>query len=372
MNRHSLVTASRDRLTCLQRTLREAGAAAYLADSPVETAYLSQFGGADSWLLVPARGKATLITDFRYAEDAAADCPHLRIRLRTQSLVKELAHLGRRLDGPIAFNPDTVTVALRRTLVRLLGAGGLAPLAGAVTRMRLHKDPTEVQAIERALRVAEAAWGDFLGRIRLGMTEIQLAGELEYALRQHGADGPAFDTICAVGPNASRPHARPGCRRLTAESPLLVDFGASLAGYRCDLTRMVLSARIRPEVSRAYEAVLAAQEAAILAAGPGVPVAHVDRAARQVLIERGYRKTFGHGTGQGLGREVHEGPSLSARMPENVVLEPGMIVTIEPGHYVPRRFGIRIEDDVLITGKGRRVLSRLPKRLDQVVLSLQR
>ncbi|MBN2583925.1 MAG: aminopeptidase P family protein [Planctomycetes bacterium] len=372
MSRQRLVDASRQRLLSLQRVLREAGLAGYLADSPVEVAYLSQFGGDDSWLLVPARGKATLITDFRYGEDARTDCPHLRIRLRTDSLAKELARLTRRLDAPVGFNPETVTVSLRRSLVRLVGAGGLRPLAGAVTRMRIRKDPTEVQAVERALRVAEAAYGDFLGRIRLGMTEIELAGELEYAMRRRGAAGPAFETICAVGPNASRPHARPGNRRLTAETPLLIDFGALLDGYRCDLTRMVLAARIRPDVRRAYEAVLAAQEAAILAAGPGVPAANVDQAARQVLIDRGYRKTFGHGTGHGLGREVHEGPSLSPRSAAQVVLEPGMIVTIEPGLYVPRQFGIRIEDDVLITGKGRRVLSRLPKKLEQVVLSPRR
>jgi Xaa-Pro aminopeptidase len=372
MASQSLVAASRDRLKRLQAALREAGAAAYLADSPIETAYLSQFTGHDSWLLVPAHGKPTLITDFRYAEDAAADCPHLRIRLRTESLPRELARLARRLHGPVACNPDSITMSLRRTLVRMLGAGALKPLPGAVTAMRLCKDSTEVHAVERALRVAEAAYADFLQRIRLGMTEIQLAGELEYAMRRHGADGPAFDTICAVGPNASRPHARPGRSRLTAETPLLVDFGASLAGYRCDLTRMVLSARIRPDVRRAYEAVLAAQQAAILAAGPGVPAVHVDRAARRVLVERGYPKTFGHGTGHGLGREVHEGPSLSPKAPDDAVLRPGMIVTIEPGLYVPKRFGIRIEDNVLITGKGRRVLSRLPKRLDQVVLAAQR
>jgi len=371
MSRHATLQASRDRLRRLQRTLRQAALGAYLADDPVEVGYLSNFGGRDSWLLVPARGRATLITDFRYAQDAQTDCPHLKKRLRKQPLAKEAARLARRRGGPLGFNPDTATVTLRRSLVQLLGAGRLKPLAQTVSQMRLRKDATEVRAVQRALRVAERAWFDFLDRAGVGMTELQLAGELEYAMRRCGADGPAFETICAVGPNASRPHARPGKRRLTPSAPLLVDFGVALGGYRCDLTRMVFGARIRPEVRRAYEAVLEAQRAAIQTAGPGIRAVDVDAAAREVLVDYGYRKTFGHGTGHGLGRQVHEAPSVSPRSGD-LVLEPGMLITIEPGVYVPKRFGIRIEDDVLITGKGRRVLSRLPKRIGEVTLPPQR
>ena len=371
MSKLHLRQASHDRLRRLQRKLREVALGAYLADSPVEVGYLSNFGGQDSWLLVPARGRATLLTDFRYAEDAEADCPHLKVRLRKQSLVREAVRLARRRSGPLGFNPDTATVTLRRSLSQLLGAGGLKPLSNVVTEMRLCKDATEVRAVQAALRIAERAWQEFMRRLRVGMTEIQLAAELEYAMRRCGAEGPAFETICAVGPNASRPHARPGKRRLTPSSPLLVDFGVALAGYRCDLTRMVFGTRIRPEVRRAYEAVLAAQRAAIRAAGPGIRAVDVDSAAREVLVDYGYRKTFGHGTGHGLGREVHEAPSVSPRSGD-LLLEPGMLITIEPGVYVPKRFGIRIEDDVLITGKGRRVLSRLPKLLDQVRLRTSR
>lgn len=356
---------SERRLAALRRRLREAHLAAYLATSGVDVSYLSGFGGEDAWLLVPARGRATLLTDFRFAEDAEADCPHVRAVLRKGSMVDELRRVARRLEGPVGFSPEAATVAQRTGLARKLGARNIQAAPGLVAAMRIEKDAGEVAALRRALRVAERAYDEFLDRVAVGMTEIELAAELEYLMRRHGSEGPSFPTICAVGPNASRPHARPGRRRLAASSPLLVDFGATVAGYRCDLTRMVLPPRIRADFRAAYEAVLAAQAAAIAAAGPGARAVEVDAAARSVLAERGYGEAFGHGTGHGLGREVHEAPVLSPRAGD-VTLRPGMVVTVEPGAYLAGRFGIRIEDDVLITGKGRSVLSRLPKQIDQV------
>ncbi len=361
--------ASLSRLSALRGELRQAGAAAYLATDAVEVSYLSNFGGHDSYLFVPARGRPTLITDFRYAEDAASDAPHIALCLRKESLVAEVVRLAKRLAGPLAFNSDTLTCATRKRLVEQLGAGGVMELPGVVTRLRMHKDATEVAAITSALAITQAAWADFLKRLRVGLTETRLAAELEYAFRCHGADGPAYPTICAIGPSASRPHARPGSRRLRADSLLLCDFGATVGGYCCDLTRMVFLARIRPEVRRAYQAVLEAQLAAIAVAAPGVRAVDVDAAARNVLTHYGYGQAFGHGTGHGFGREVHEPPSISPKAAD-LVLEPGMVITIEPGVYLPGRFGIRIEDDVLITDSGRRVLSSLPKALDDVLLKI--
>jgi Xaa-Pro aminopeptidase len=369
MSNARLVAASQDRLRNLRRQIRQAGTAAYLAADPVEVSYLSNFGGDDSYLLVPARGRPTLITDFRYAEDAAVDSPHVSLRLRKGTLVAEVSRLAKRLSGSLAFNPDLLTCAARKRLVEQLGAGGVKELPGVVSRLRMHKDATEVAAITRALAITQAAYADFLKRIRVGMTETRLAAELEYAFRCHGADGPAYPTICAIGPNASRPHARPGSRPLRADSLLLIDFGAKVAGYCCDLTRMVFLTRIRPEVRRAYQAVLEAQQAAIAVAAPGVRAVEVDAAARNVLNHYGYGSAFGHGTGHGFGREIHEPPAVSPKAAD-LVLEPGMVITIEPGVYLPGRFGIRIEDDLLITAQGRRVLSSLPKALDDVLLKI--
>ena len=374
----TLVSASQDRLRRLRRALRQRGLAGYVATSGVEVSYLSGFGGDDSYLWIPARGKAVLVTDFRYAEDAFRDCPHVRRRVRKGPLAAEVARLVQGQGGPLALNPNAVTVHQRRGLARALSAASrrgrrtasvrLKDLPDVVARMRMCKDPTEVRAIRRAVRIAETAYEDFLGRLRLGMTEARLAAELEYCLRRRGSEGTSFPTICAVGANASRPHHRPGARRLSRRTPLLVDFGAVAGGYTSDLTRMVFVTRIARDVRRAYEAVLEAQEAAIAVAAPGVAAAAVDAAARNVLSRHGYAKAFGHGTGHGIGRQVHEAPIVS-QMAGDTTLEPGMVITVEPGVYVPHRFGIRIEDDVLITAKGCEVLSRLPRQIDAVRLT---
>ncbi len=358
------------RLVSLQRSLRQRNLGSYLAVEPNEVRYLSGFGGEDSWLYVPARGKTTLLTDFRFAEDAAADCPKVRAILRKKGLAEELARLRKPDQPPLAFNPDHVTVSLRRSLTRWLGAGALKPLPDAVGHLRLFKDADEIACIQRALDAAETAFQAFLHQVEPGMTEVELAAELEYLMRRHGSEGPAFPTICAVGPAASKPHARPGNRKLGRRDLLLVDFGATFRGYRCDLTRVVITGRIPPEIRRAYLAVLEAQLAAIDAAAPGVLAATVDAAARDILTRHGYGKAFGHGTGHGLGLETHEAPAVSPRA-EKTVLQPGMVITIEPGVYLPEQFGIRIEDDVLITGDGCRVLSRLPKDLDSAALALR-
>ncbi|MGB3088083.1 MAG: aminopeptidase P family protein [Phycisphaerae bacterium] len=357
----------RDRLRRLRRAFREKRVDAFLVTHPVDVGYLSGFTGDSSWLLVLGRS-ACLITDSRFSEQAERECPHLSRTVRRGPPAKALALRLRRSEiARLGFDPESVTVALRRRLRGRLKGVRLVAMPGLVGRLRLLKDASEQRVICRAVRVAEEAWATFRKRIRTGMTERRLAAELDHRMRLAGADGPAFPTICAVDASSSMPHAKAGARRLRRGSVLLVDFGARVGGYVSDLTRVLFAGRISPRAREVYEVVRAAQEAAMARIGPGAGFRDVDAAARSVIEEAGLGAAFGHGTGHGIGREVHEPPTL-APLSKKGTLEAGMVVTVEPGVYRKGRFGIRIEDDCLVTRTGRRVLSRLEKDLEAMVL----
>lgn len=355
-----------DRVTRLRRVLRKHRIDRLLLTDPIDVGYMSGFTGDDSWLLT-GKGKGWLVTDSRYDEQAEAECPALRILVRRGSMIDALKTVveQQRLTA-IGFDPETVTVSLLGNLRRALRGVRLVPAPGLVKRLRVIKDESEVRAIRAAVRVAEHAFGEFRKKIRPGMTEMALVAELEHQLRLAGSDGPAFPTIIAVDASASMPHARPGGRRLKRGSILLVDFGAKVGGYVSDLTRVLLPGRIPPRIREAYELVRAAQAAGIARVGPGVAFTDADAAVRGTIAAAGFGKAFQHGTGHGIGRQVHEAPSLGPRAPKGC-LEPGMVVTVEPGVYFRGHFGIRIEDDVLVTPTGRDVLSHLEKDLEAVV-----
>jgi Xaa-Pro aminopeptidase len=356
-----------DRCKRLRARLGERSADAMVVTNPVDVRYLSGFTGEDSWLLV-GRGKGWVLTDGRFAEEVERECPDFASTIRRGSLIEALAKAVRRKRvGRLAYDPDHVSVALLSRLRRGLKGVRLVRLAGTVADLRIRKDRLEVRAIRRAVRTAEKAWWAFRKTIRRGMTEQAMAGELEHQMRRAGADSPAFPTIVAVNAHAARPHARPGRRQLKTGAVLLVDFGARVEGYVSDLTRVLFADRIPPCALAVYEVVRAAQAAAIAAIKPGALLTDVDAAARSVIDEAGYGRKFRHGLGHGIGLQVHEQPRLAARGVEGA-LEPGMVVTVEPGIYLRGRFGIRLEDDVLVTSTGRSVLSRLPTAPDEVIL----
>ena len=351
----------------LRRALGERGIQALLVTDPVDVGYLSGFTGDDSWL-VAGKGRGWLLTDSRFAEQAETDCPDFAVTVRTGPMVEALSKIVRRKRlARLGFDPETVSAALLSRVRRGLKGVRLVRAPGVVSHLRLCKDATEIAAICRAVRVAEEAWRGFRRLVRTGMTEQRLAAELDHQMRLAGADGPAFPTIVAIDASAARPHAHPGGRRLRRGSVLLVDFGAHVAGYVCDLTRVLFAGKISPFARRVYGVVREAQAAGIARAGPGVAFKDVDAAVREVIETAGFGRLFGHGTGHGIGRRVHEGPGLAPRAGRGR-LEAGMVVTIEPGIYLRGRFGIRIEDDVLITATGRRVLTRVEKDLDEIVL----
>jgi len=358
-----------DRVRRLRKQLRQRKVEALLVTEPIDVGYVSGFTGDDSWLLVGS-GKGWLLTDFRYAEQAEAECPDFALVVRRAGLVEALAPVLRRKGVKrLGFDPETVTVALLKRLRKGLKGVRLVPAPQVISSLRVRKDALEQKAIRNAVRVAEEAWAAFRKSVRLGMTEQALAAELDHRMRLAGAEGPAFPTIIAIDASASKPHARAGGRRLKRGSVLLVDFGAKVGGYVCDLTRVLFAGKIASCARRVYCLVQEAQAAGIACVKPGAAFSEVDAAVRRVIADAGFGEQFQHGTGHGIGRQVHEAPALGPRVGKGR-LEPGMIVTVEPGIYLQGRFGIRIEDDVLVTPKGHEVLTHVEKDLGEMVLEL--
>jgi Xaa-Pro aminopeptidase len=353
----------------------EAGIGALVVSSLPNQRYLTNHVGT-AGLVVLTRRACHLLVDARY-ETAVRDrqaspqaCPELAIHLVQGSyddaLVALLARLG---EEAIGFESQHVSVATHAGWVRRLGpaAAVLRPTERLVEARRAVKDAFEIDCLRRAAAglapVADAAFA----AVRPGIEEREVAGVIEAALRAAGYERPAFDTIVASGPNAALPHHRAGARRLAAGDLVVLDFGGVLDGYCSDLTRTVSVGPAGGGAQRLFDAVSAAQSAAVGAVRAQVDVAVVDRAARAVLEQAGLGEAFGHGTGHGLGLEVHEEPRLArtraGATPPPCLLEAGMVVTIEPGAYLPGFGGARIEDDVLVTAGGCEVLTAVPRDL---------
>ncbi len=337
---------------------------AFLVTARVDQFYLSGFTGEDGMALVTPKG-VCLISDFRFKTAAERETPWARFVMRKKGLAIEVAKAARRLGlRRIGFAGNRLHVTpfdeLRRQLSPV--GGRLVEVGDPIGTLRTHKDTGEVTAIRRAIRVAEQAFLAVRRTIRIGQTELELAHRLDYEMGRRGAESPAFPTIVAEGPNAALPHAQPGDRPIRRGSAILFDWGASVGGYRSDLTRVLFVDRIPTRFRRVYNVVLEAQQRAIRFAGAGREIRRVDRAARSHIAQCGYGEQFGHSLGHGLGLEVHEIPSLNRRTKGR--LEPGMVVTIEPGIYLPELGGVRIEDDVLVTGQGVEVLTSLPRDLE--------
>lgn len=364
---YSATTEIRGRIQRCRRALRKQGIGAFLVSYHRDCRYLSGFTGEDSALLITARD-VHLITDRRFEEQIKQDCPWITVVMRDGLLNEEIARTCRRLRiRKLAVQSQHLSLASHAEIKRRAKGTRLVAARPVVAPIRVHKSKAELVALRRALRVAQDAFRATLGVIRPGRTERDLAAHLEFEMKSRGASGPAFPTICAEGANSALPHAHPGRRRIKKGGAVLFDWGARVDGYCSDLTRMVFIGSIPRRLEKVYSIVLEAQEAAMGAIKPGERMCDVDGVARSIIAEAGYGDRFVHGLGHGLGLDVHEAPALSWR--SKAVLEPGMVVTVEPGIYLPGVGGVRIEDDVLVTSNGHRVMSRLDKRLDRAVLT---
>ena len=359
----------------VRRALEALGLDALMVTTPANQRYLANHVGSAGTLLVTA-SDVHLLIDFRYKEavrarqESTAACPGLRVWDVPDSYDEALASaaisLGTRVIGIEAHH---LTVARQEWLVRTWASRGVSIALRSTARMveqfRSIKDAAEVmvirQAAGRLTPVAEAAFA----AVRAGTSERDVAAVIEAALRQGGYERPAFDTIVASGPNGALPHYRAGDRTLHTGDLVVLDFGGVLDGYCSDLTRTVSVGQPSPDAARLHAAVRDAQAAAIAAVKPGRAATDVDAAARQVLVAHGLGEAFGHGTGHGLGLDVHEEPRVSKPRSDvpPVRLEPGMVFTIEPGAYLPGFGGVRIEDDILVTETGSEVLTSVPRDL---------
>ena len=339
---------------------------AFLITSRMDHYYLTGFSGEDSAVLITRRD-VHVITDGRFETSSKAEVGWARRHFRKGLLPEEIGKVCRSLRlKQVHVQPESVTLAEQREFRKRTKPTRLANAPDIVGQLRRLKGREELSITRDAIRVAEQAFKAMCRSIRVGQTERQIAARLEYEMQKRGATGCAFPSIVAEGPNAALPHAVPGPRKVKKGSAILFDWGATYNFYCSDLTRMVFVGSIPPKTRKIYGIVLEAQEKAIAAIKPGERMCDVDAVARRHIKRCGYGKYFGHGLGHGMGLDVHEPPRLSWM--SNEKLAAGMVVTVEPGIYLPGIGGVRIEDDVVVTPSGCKALTTLSKDIEHAVI----
>jgi Xaa-Pro aminopeptidase len=339
------------RLERLQAVLKQR----LLVTNLVNIQYLTGFDSSNAALLVDPKGPVKLYTDGRYIE-AAQEVPGVEAELAKRTLIHDIA---KRLRGKIAFEADILPFSYAEAL----GSGGIdpVPVSGIVEPLRAVKDEDELARIGRAARAAERAFEALTAETWIGRSERELAWRLRQLMHAHGVDHLSFETAVLTGPNGSHPHAEPGDTIVEIRSLVTVDWGARLDGYCSDCTRTLSTGDLPPVLREIYEVCLEAEQRAVEGIKPGMTGEQADAIARDVIEAAGYGGNFGHGLGHGVGVQIHEAPRLT--MESTDVLEPGNVVTIEPGIYLPGVGGVRIEDLAVVRDDGVELLTSFPKDL---------
>lgn len=354
-------------MTTLRQSLAADGYDGVLVSHPSNRFYLSGFRAGDippdesaGFLLVTA-GRQFIITSFLNMDEAMVEAPAFEPVRRERQIGVTVGNLLKDLGlRRIAFEEEAMLVSWLRQIQEHAGAGiTLEPTSAYVSRLRVSKTDAEITAVARALQVTDLAFGEVAPAIQPGMTERQVSWMLEEAMRRHGAQGPAFETIVAAGPNAARPHHRPTDRVLATGEPIIIDVGAAVDGWMGDLTRTLILGEPDARFREIYTIVLRAQEACLSQIRAGMTGDTADAIARDIITAAGYGDAFGHSLGHGLGVRVHEAPNAAKTL--TTPLPPNSILTIEPGIYLSDWGGVRIEDVGLITESGVRNLTGAPK-----------
>ncbi len=347
----------------LLRLIAEKSATAVLVTDEVNVRYFSGFSGDSSYLLL-SEDRQFIISDSRYDTQIANECPDLELVTRTaaqemKTLVGEtIRQLGRQ---PIAIESDSITKAGFDAIAAEVPGVAFLDTTGLGVSLRAIKDAAEIGIIRRSIQIAEAAFVQLCGELKPEWSEQQAAYRLEEIIRHLGGQGRAFDTIVAGDQRAALPHAGATSHSIGSAATVLFDWGAKYRNYCSDLTRVVVTGKPSANLEKIHQVAVEAQQMAIAAIRPGASLKAVDSIARDHIAASGFGPYFGHGLGHGFGLQIHESPRLSPLAKDN--LEIGMVVTVEPGIYLPSDCGVRIEDDVLVTADGCEVLSNLPRSL---------
>ncbi len=359
----------RARLTALRQLLIEDDLSAIWVTKPVNVRWISGFTGSNGQLLI-SQDKAILFSDGRYRSQAAQELTqaklidHIEISIQPVGPEEGVAELE---QSPwpltrVGIESDHLSIDRLEKIATALPRSLFVNKPGLVDEMRQIKDAGERARLEAAANIADQALALQLGDLTVGMNERSFAAQLDYKMLTLGSEGLSFDTIVASGPNSAKPHHQPTDRVFAAGDLVIIDFGAKIDGYGSDMTRTyVIGGQASAKQRDLYDAVASAQAAGVSAVKAGVPLVDVDSACRDLLADRGYGDAFVHGTGHSLGLEIHEQPMLSSRSVG--ILRAGLMVTVEPGAYLPGFGGVRVEDSVLVTDKGCEPITHAPKGL---------
>jgi len=324
--------------------------------------YLSGYSGSNG-LVVLAPPRAYFLTDFRYSVQARKEVKNCQVIIAERDLLGELVHLPCfQKKAKVGIESAYLTVRTFNKIKELIPKANLVPVEDIVESIAVVKDIGEINKLKKAAKIADVVFEEILSLVKPGVKERDIALEILYRMIKRGADGPSFDFIVASGRRSSMPHGAASDKKFKKGDLITFDFGCFYQGYPSDVTRTIVLGKASAKQKKIYEIVLKAQVAAVEATRPGIAAREIDKVARDIIIREGYGDYFGHGLGHGLGlNEVHSYPVLNSRSSDT--LKPGNVVTIEPGIYIPNWGGVRIEDDVIITNKGHKVLTKLPKEL---------
>lgn len=349
-----------EKLEKLRAQLKEDKIDALLVTNPYNRRYLTGFTGTAGVAIV-SQEDAVFITDFRYTEQAEKEVEGFRIVQHTKTMIEEVAEQSKRMNvDTLGFEKEDMSYGLYELYNQHVTAN-LKPVAGLIEKLRIVKSAEEIAVLKQAAKIADDAFEHIIQYIRPGITELDVSNELEFFMRKQGATSSSFSIIVASGHRSALPHGVASSKVIESGDFVTLDYGALYNGYISDITRTVAVGEPSDQLKEIYAITLEAQERALREIKAGMTGIEADRIARDYITEHGYGEAFGHSTGHGIGLEVHEAPGLSFK--SETVLEPNMVVTVEPGIYLPQIGGVRIEDDIIITENGNERLTFATKEL---------